>query len=272
MTLSSTDLNGLEVLVATPPKGVAKRANPLVFIHGAYTGAWCWEESFLPYFARLGYACHAPSLAGHGGSGERNRLPHYSLDDYVENVFAVTRQLDAAPILIGHSMGGMVAQKYLEKEAAAAVLLLCSVPPQGLLGSAMGLAWSKPGLLVDLNRMMNGVRPDIESIRQALFWQPIDPVRLQRYAALAQPESHRAIWDMTFFNLPRRSQMKEVPMRVMGAQNDMLIPPPLVRMTADTYGVEAHILPDAGHGLMLEPGWQKAADEIAGWLDTLALD
>ena len=59
---------------------------PLLFVHGAWHGAWCWDEYFLDYFARLGYECIAPSLRGHGGSPGVAKMNLYRIADYVEDV------------------------------------------------------------------------------------------------------------------------------------------------------------------------------------------
>lgn len=256
----------LEVLCSMPEDTAAK-PTPLLFIHGAYTAAWCWEEHFLPYFANHGYACYAVSLSGHGGSRRHAILDSVSLADYVQDIVEVVEALPDTPVLIGHSMGGMVVQKYLEKAAVPAAALLCSVPPQGLLGSAFGLMMSRPSLMSDLNRIMGGGQPDPASLREALFHQPVDTGLLMRYYKLCQPESHRAIWDMSLFNLPNTTRMHKPPLLVMGAEHDHLIPPSQVRMTALTYGVEAEILPGMGHGIMLEADWESAARRIAEWLD-----
>lgn len=266
--MNNTRFGELEVIVRTPAER-PRFETPLLFIHGAYTAAWCWEETFLDYFAALGFSCYAVSLSGHGRSRTRSELDHYSLQDYVNDVHEVASALGTPPALIGHSMGGMVVQKYLEQHraiATPAAVLLCSVPPQGLIGSAVGLMLSQPTLLSDLNRIMGGGQPDLNTVREALFHQPIDTAVLRRYASLAQPESHRAIWDMTWFNLPIPALMRRVPMLVMGAEHDRLIPPALVRMTAATYGQPAHILPGLGHGLMLEHDWKRPADMMAEWL------
>ncbi|NMG04416.1 alpha/beta hydrolase [Azoarcus taiwanensis] len=259
----------LEVIARGPTDGPG-RGTPLLFVHGAYTAAWCWDEHFLPYFAGLGYNCYAVSLSGHGGSRKTGYLDGFSLADYVNDVAEAVQNLPAPPVLIGHSMGGMVVQKYLEGADAPAAVLLCSVPPQGLMGSALGLMMSKPGLLNDLNRILGGGQPHPESLREALFHQPIDADILLRYYHRCQPESHRAIWDMTLFNLPHTARMNRPPLLVVGAEHDHLIPPAQVRMTGVTYDVDPVILPGMGHGVMLEAGWRLAADTIADWLaDTL---
>ncbi|PKO55358.1 MAG: alpha/beta hydrolase, partial [Betaproteobacteria bacterium HGW-Betaproteobacteria-21] len=143
---------------------------------------------------------------------------------------------------------------------------LSSVPPQGLMGSALGLMFTKPHLLTDLNRIMGGGEAQLDSLREALFHQPLDDERLRRYYKLSQPESHRAIWDMTLFNLPQPSRMSNVPMLILGTSHDQLIPPDQVRMTASTYGLSAEIFDDLGHGMMLENGWERVATRIADWL------
>ncbi len=266
--MNASRFGELEV-IARMPHGEPRYATPLLFIHGAYTAAWCWEETFLDYFAGLGFACYAVSLSGHGQSRRKGQLDQFSLEDYVADVDEVARNLPRAPALIGHSMGGMVVQKYLEKHPSAgtpAAVLLCSVPPHGLLGAAFGLMLRKPSLLIDLNRIMGGGQPDLQTVREALFHQPIDTDVLRRYASLAQPESHRAIWDMTLFNLPVPALMKLPPLLIMGAEHDRLIPPALVHLTALSYHQHAHIIPGLGHGVMLERDWKRAAEPIAHWL------
>ncbi|MCK2088355.1 alpha/beta hydrolase [Thauera aromatica] len=263
--MNSTRFGELEVLCRAPQQPT--HASPLLFVHGAYVSAWCWDEHFLPWFAARGWTSYALSLSGHGGSRRRDHLDTYSIDDYVRDVAEVAARLPAPPVLVGHSMGGMVVQKYLEQYDAPAAVLMSSVPPQGLMGSAFGLMLKRPALLADLNRIMTGSEIDLDRLREALFHQPVAPADLRRYYRLSQPESHRAIWDMSLFNLPHPMRMHQVPMLILGAAHDALIPPDQVRMTAVTYGRQAEIFPDLGHGLMLERGWEKVAIHIDRWLD-----
>jgi non-heme chloroperoxidase len=258
---------GLEVISHAARRPA--RSTPLLFVHGAYTAAWCWEEHFLPWFAARGYEAHAVSLSGHGKSRGRDRLDSLSIDDYVADVVETIATMRAPPVLIGHSMGGFVVQKYLERHTAPGAALLCAVPPQGLMSSAFGLMFGKPGLIRDLNRLMGGGRVGVETLRDALFAQSIDDDDLQRFVRFSQPESHRAIWDMTLFNLPSPARLKGTPLLVLGAELDHLIPASLVEMTAHTYGVTARIFPGMGHGMMLERDWQLPAQRIYEWLEEL---
>ena len=262
----------LEVVTRTPAR--LKHKTPLLFIHGAFTGAWCWEEHFLSFFAEAGYAAHALSLSGHGSSRGREKLDTLSIADYVDDVREVVEQLSAPPVLIGHSMGGFVVQKYLEQHAAPAAVLMCTVPPQGMMGVAFNALFARPALLSNLNDMMAGGQASYESLREALFAQEVTQDDLKRFYHLAQPESHRAIWDMTLFNLPSASRIVEnlasiaarPRLLVIGAEHDHLMPASTAQMTARTYGVEAEIFPGMGHGLMLERDWRIVAARILAWM------
>jgi non-heme chloroperoxidase len=259
----------LEVL-SCAPKSKA-HSTPLLFIHGAYAGAWCWAENFLPYFAEAGYASHAVSLRGHGGSIGRDVLDTLSIDDYVRDARAVAATLPQLPVLIGHSMGGMVVQKFLEQSPVPAAVLMASVPPHGLMTSAFGLAFNNPGMMRDLNRLLGGGPVALDTLRDAMFAQPVSGERLRAYCRLMQPESHRAIWDMTLFNLPLVHRMHRPPMLVLGAEHDQLIPAPQVALTASTYGVNAKIFSGFGHGMMLERDWNKIAKHMHLWLTRLGI-
>ena len=68
-----------------PAQGQA-HLTPLLFIHGKWHGAWCWQEHFLPYFAGKGYECAALSLRGHGNSEGRERIGWHTIADYVADV------------------------------------------------------------------------------------------------------------------------------------------------------------------------------------------
>jgi pimeloyl-ACP methyl ester carboxylesterase len=260
-------------LLSCPAQNTRPGRPPLLFLHGAYTAAWCWQEHFLPFFAAAGFDSHALSFSGHGGSRRRDHLDSYSIDDYTRDVVAAVSRLPAPPVLIGHSMGGFVVQKYLERHPAPAAVLMCAVPPQGLATSAFGLLFNQPNLFSDLNRLMNGGPVALDSLRDALFAQPVSTEDLARYYRMAQPESHRAIWDMMLFNLPHPAQvLAHLPqgkdsLRVVGAALDAIIPASLVDMTARSYGVSATLYAGMGHGLMLERDWPRVAQDIIDWLE-----
>jgi non-heme chloroperoxidase len=256
----------LEVMECHPESGEV-RETPIVFIHGAYVAAWCWEDYFLPYFASRGYRTYAVSLRGHGASGARERLPWISLQEYVADVEWLVEQLDTVPILVGHSMGGMVVQKYLETHRVPAAVLMASAPPEGLLFAAWWLVLSNPLLFWELNLLaMSGpYLSSVDGVRRAIFSGDIPRGRVAGYMRRAQQESLRAIVDMSWLNLPRRNARIKSPMLVMGGEDDALIPVPAVESTARAYGVRAEIFPGTGHAMMLDEHWRPVAERIGGW-------
>lgn len=260
-------VDGLEVFSALPEQASDKPT--LLFIHGAFAGAWMWTETFMPYFAQAGYPCHALSLRGHGGSKGYEQISWHSIADYVDDVKTVVDWLGAAPCLIGHSMGGFVVQKYLEHRPAPGVALLCSVPPQGLIASQFHLLLQKPQLFLEINRIMSGENTDVTTLREALFAGEVDSEMLDGWLNRMQAESHRAIWDMSMFNLPSVFAMHHPPMLVLGAAQDVLVPAFLVQSTAHTYGQTAHIFRNMGHAVTHEKDWPLVAATLQDWLDKL---
>lgn len=259
----------LEILSCEPQQ--RRDAPPLLFVHGAFAGAWTWDEHFLPYFAAQGYSAHALSLRGHGGSEGHAHIDWLSVHDYVDDVAAAIADLGAAPVLVGHSMGGFVVQKYLERHRVPAAVLMCSVPPQGLVAAQFALLCDKPGLMIEINRLLGGGEVALNVLREALFAQEVSDDTLRRYYRLMQPESQRAIWDMSMFGLPNLRRMHRPPLLVLGAEKDALIPPFLVQATARTYEVPDRIFRGMGHGLMLEKDWEHVAETIRDWLATVPL-
>ncbi len=247
----------------------AGNRRPLLFVHGAYAGAWCWDEHFMPFLAELGHDCHALSLRGHGESGGRESVHAHSLADYVNDLRRIVETLPVEPVLVGHSMGGMVIQKYLEDHAAAAAILMAPVPPSGLGGSVFRLMTSEPMLFGQISLFNLGGKElaDMNTAARAVFSAGLDSARLQRYAERMQTESQRALFDMTFGALPQRWRMNVPPMLVMGADDDALFSPEMMQSTAEAYRADLVMIPDMAHAMMLEPHWRRAADLLASWLE-----
>lgn len=261
-------IDGLE-LFSCAPAGKARHSPPLLFIHGAFAGAWMWTETFMPYLAEAGYTSHAISLRGHGGSAGHEHIDGYAIADYVDDVAAIVDHLGGEAILIGHSMGGFVVQKYLERHPAPAVALVCSVPPQGLVAAQFHLLLQKPELFMEINSILEGRYTDIEAVHDALFAQEVSDDLLRTWLRRMQPESHRAIWDMSMFSLPNLLFMHRPPMLILGAEKDLLVPAFLVQATAQTYGLHAHIFHCMGHAVTHEKDWPLVAATLHDWLASL---
>ncbi len=265
--ITTQQLAGIELFSCLPSR--RSQRPPVLFIHGAFAGGWMWTDTFMPFLADAGYACHALSLRGHGGSDGREHIDWHSISDYVYDVRQVVDWLGEPPVIVGHSMGGFIVQKYLEKYEAAGAGLLCSVPPQGLIAAQFHPLFQKPQLFLEINRIMGGEYTDTTTLQEALFADQVDHKMLAAWLTRMQAESHRAIWDMSMFNLPNLQRMHRPPMLVVGAEHDVLVPAFLVQTTAQNYGLQAHILRGMGHAITHEKEWPHAAAILQQWLDTL---
>jgi non-heme chloroperoxidase len=261
-------INGLELYSCVPARPSGRP--PLLFIHGAFAGGWMWADTFMPFLSAAGYPCHALSLRGHAGSDGRDHIHWHSIADYVDDVTRVIAHIGSPPVLIGHSMGGFIVQKFLERHAVPGAVLLCSVPPQGLIAAQFHLLLQKPHLFMDINRIMSGDMADVRILREALFAGEVDDGRLEAWLGHMQQESHRALWDMSMFNLPVLHAMNRPPMLILGAEHDVLVPAFLVQATGHSYGLPTHIFRGMGHAVTHEQGWETVAGNIGAWLDTLA--
>lgn len=249
------------------PRGEAHPV-PLLFVHGAWHAAWCWHDHFLDFFANNGYRAVAVSLRGHGASTLSQPLSRCSIADYVDDVAAVADAMLTRPVLIGHSMGGFVVQKYLESRAAPAGVLLASVPPGGAIRT-VGKAIQRHPWLTARGMVTGRTVRNVNTPRLARehFFSAGTPEQVViAGAARLQEESARALFlGLMFRELPR-PQRVTAPMLVLGAQNDDLILAKDVHATARAYGTDAEFFPDMGHDMMLEPGWYAVAARIDSWL------
>lgn len=255
----------LELRKKSPKHGGYK--TPLLFVHGAWHGAWCWDEYYLDWFARQGYAAHALSLRGHGHSEGADKLRWSSLDDFVADVAQVAGGLDEAPVVIGHSMGGLVVQKYLAAHAVPAAVLLASVPPQGILSATLKMARRHPLLFAKANSSLSlyPLVSTAELARELFFSSTMPKADVQRYAEQLGDESYRAFLDMLGLSLPRPRRLG-APLLVLGGIEDAIFTIEQVRATARAYHTEAELFSGMAHDMMLEPGWKKVAQRIVKFL------
>lgn len=257
----------LEVITKEPAS--TAHPVPILLVHGMYHGAWCWKDNFLPYFAQNGYVSHAVNLRGHGGSEGREKLKWTSLADYVDDVVHAVDMLDRPPILVGHSMGGLIVQKYLESHQAPAAVLLASASPEGIRQGIVRtlrvvrrypVATLKARLTLSLLPIVNE-----PSRFQTLFLsEDIPEEKLNEYFSHVQDDSLRAVTE-TIYGKVQTERIK-TPILVLGAANDFLVSRKEIKVTAQVYNAQVEIFPNMAHDMMLEKGWQAVADRILDWL------
>ena len=247
------------------------RANdkpPLLFVHGGYCDAWCWDRYFLPWFAARGYAAHALSLRGHGASGGRETLFVAGVEDYATDVERVAAELPSPPVLIGHSMGASVVEHLLVKRPVRAAALLAPVPPAGLGPVAGRMLALQPEYLVNLQRLdAPHLAGDVlAALRPLYFSDDVAPEVLAEAMFHITAESPRAILDLTLRWHSNRAGVEITPF-VLAAAGDRVATAADARATADLYGTEAAIVPGLAHMMMLERRWETAAERLLRWLE-----
>ena len=212
------------------------------------------------------------SLRGHGASPTSKPVPSVSIADYVDDVRSVTDHLPAAPVLIGHSLGGFVVQKYLESQQAPVAVLLASAPPHGLCRFMLRSARRHPWLMAKATVTGNSVQMinTPARAREAFFSADAAEADIARWASRFQEESPRALLDTMLVHRVKPQRIS-TPLLVLGAGLDRLVTTKEVHATARAYRTEAEIFAGMGHDMMLEPGWSAVAERIRTWLASRGL-
>jgi pimeloyl-ACP methyl ester carboxylesterase len=256
----------LEVISRLPSR--PRPAPPILFVHGAWHGAWCWDEFFLDHFAARGYAAHALSFRAHGESEGRGGLHRCRIRHYVEDVAAVAAALPSRPILVGHSMGGFVVQKFLETQSAPAAFLLASIPPNGARSTYARLMRNRPLDVLRANATLSlwPFISDPERAQRLLFSASALRGDVARRHRLLQDESMLSALDCLALERVAANQVRS-PIHVMGAADDAIVTGYELKATARAYGVEPEVFDDIAHDMMLDPNWAIVADSMIRKLD-----
>lgn len=238
---------------------------PILFVHGVSHGAWCWEEHFAPFFRQQGYECHSLNLEGHEVPGSKKNINHISLHDYVRNVEEAVAELNRPPILVGHSMGGLIVQKYIENASCAKAILLAPIPPAGTWKASLRFVYHYPAALMDLLGL-NLYAAFYKNARALMYSEDMDIELLEKYKEKMCAESFKAYLQTLFPGIKMRKQ-REIPMLVIGGGKDDIFTVKEVEETGRFYGAETFIFEDMAHNLMLEKGHEEVANYMLTWLE-----
>jgi pimeloyl-ACP methyl ester carboxylesterase len=248
---------------------------PIVMIHGAFAGGWCFEN-LAGALGRQGWHCHTPNLRYHEMGPTRlpdPRLATTSIADYAADMAGYISGLDEKPVILGHSMGGIIAQQLAAKGLARALVLLASVAPWGILPSSdeeRAVATGLMGAGAFWARALNPVLAVAEKDSLA----NLDPAAQRQVFDRLGPESGRALFELFFWMFDKHratdvdASSVTCPVLVVAGAADKVISPMTAERIADLYGGRAafHVLPGQGHFLMLEAGWEELARHCTSWL------
>ena len=245
-----------------PARG-GTRAYPLLLVHGMNGGSW-YLENYLKAAATAGWDAWAVNLRGHWGSRPVPDLGRVSVLDYVEDVRDCLRALGPA-VVLGHSMGGLVAQKIAEEGAVTAAVFLASAPPRGILV----LRWGVLSRMWRYAPAILGSRPfqPRPEDAAALIANGLSRETQERLYPRLVPESGLAARELALGSVNVDARRVRCPTLVVGAERDAITPAAVQRKIAAKYG--AAYLEAAGHAhmLMLEEGWESPFKAILAWLD-----
>ena len=269
--LDTINVGNLTLASAQPRPGTHARP-PMLFIPGYFASAWVYE-SYLPFFADRGYAGFALNLRGREGSAlpSGTVLGRVSMNDFIDDARQAARWLTerlSRPIVVGHSMGGLIAQKLGEEGLARALVLLSSAPPRGI--SVMS------GKV--LRRQLRHLPALLRSKRVVPRWSDMRELVLNRLpedeqqAAFARfvSDSGRAGREMSLGSVKvdaERVRANGCPVLVVTSDDDRFIPPRIAQRIAQRYRAPVYMARGHGHLMLQEPGWSEPASFIASWLE-----
>jgi hypothetical protein len=204
----------------------------LLLVHGAWHGAWCWEDHLVPRLRAAGHSVTATDLRHHGAQ-ERKGLRRSRIRDYVADLDAAARALPAPLVVVGHSMGGLVVQRWLIDNRPAGAVLVAPIPVHGAIPATLRVARRHPATFARVNATAN-MAPLVrtEALVRELFLAPDTPDDVvQRCHQRVGNESYLAYVEM--LGLVRaRPKSVSTPMLVLGAEGDGIFSPREMEKTA----------------------------------------
>jgi pimeloyl-ACP methyl ester carboxylesterase len=255
-------IGGLTLVAARPAR---ETGAPLLFVHGLFAASWMFEH-WTPFFAERGRAVFALDLRGHGPSDRVVDRGRVSLEDHIDDVRRVTEALGRV-VIVGHSMGALIAQKLAESGAVDAAVLVSPAPPRGIALISLRLIARQvkyvPALLG--SREIRVGRADAD----AIIFNRLPPEERPALYSQLEPDSGRAGRQIMLGAVAVNERRVRCPVLVLAGDADRFVPLRVARRVAAKYDATLRVLPGRGHLIMQEPGWAEAAGEIERWLANL---
>ncbi|MFC8616046.1 alpha/beta hydrolase [Micromonospora purpureochromogenes] len=257
-------------------------ATRVLFVHGLWIHARAWDP-WLDLFRSAGFEAEAPGWPGDGETvtqtrQQPQRVAGYGVREIADHFTRIAR-LGEPPIVIGHSFGGLIAQKLLASGAAQAAVAIDPAPIKGVKALPFAQVWSA---LPVLRRKANRDRAVMLSRRQfryrfgnAISREESD----QLYDRWAIPGPGRPIFDLTAAKKDPTSPIEvdlddrnRGRLLVIGGGRDHTIPEVVARQAAELYrpggNTEYRKFDDRGHSLVFDSGWREVAQPVLDWVRT----
>jgi len=248
----------------------------IVMIHGMWCCGWHWNN-YEAFFSARGYTCYSPTLRYHNTGPKappHPKLGFTSLLDYAQDIENQVLKLDQKPIIMGHSMGGLIAQIIGSRGRAKALVLLAPASPGGINPIKLTVIKSFWKFLADLEFWKKPLSLSFETAVYAAF----NLLPLEEQKAIYERcgyESGRAAAEIGFWMFDPKGASKvdestvTCPVLVISGTEDRMTPPSVVRKVAKKYkGSTYKEFKNHAHWMIGEPGWEKVAEFIANWLSS----
>ncbi|HZZ56708.1 MAG TPA: alpha/beta hydrolase [Opitutaceae bacterium] len=252
-------------------------SNHILFIHGMFLNPKSWEP-WIHRFETRDFSCSAPAWPLHEGDPRalRSHVPeglgHLKLQDVVDRYVAELRNLDEPPILIGHSMGGLVVQILAAQGLASMGVCIASVAPNDLISADWGLFTN----VLSIINPLAGQSPcemTPESFHDNFCNTMTHAQAVEAFDEFAVHESRQVMRDSLRRIAHIDLDKPHVPLLFLSGEKDVIIPTSLVAKNADHYTDPGSVtarkeFPGRGHFLCGQPGWEDVADYVHAWILT----
>ena len=252
---------------------MSQPSQPLVFVHGAFCGGWAFDAFRAPFEA-AGYKTHAPDLPFHEAGADQTGLALAGVRQFAKAVAEYCRALPAPPVLIGHSLGGLVAQMAATRIETAGLVLLAPSAPWGVLPTTLEEHGSNFGLTLLGDYWNRPVQPDYTVARHTTL-DRLDSAAARATFARFVPESGRAVMEiMQWWLDPTMATAAPTyriasPVLAIAGGSDMVNPASTVRRIANRFPPAQsafHEFSGMSHWLIEEPGWEDVAQLAIAWM------
>ncbi len=247
-----------------------KNKSPVVFIHGLWSTPEIWL-TFRDFYRDRGYTVHTPQLRHHEfHTANLQSLSETSMADYLNDLTEFINRLDQKPILIGHSMGALLALQLASKGLAEQAILLSPLAPAGYFGLHFHTLKSLANIFRHWGFWRQAIKLSSKDANFAVLNQLPDEARPTLYQEMVH-ESGRALSEVFFwfFDRNRTTKVKKsIPCRVlvMAGRHDHISPATVCRNVARDYGADYMLLENHGHWLPTETGRERIAEQSEIWL------
>jgi non-heme chloroperoxidase len=224
---------------------------PAVFVHGLWLHASSWDP-WLEVFQEAGYAPTAPGWPGDSDTVEQARqdpskVAGKGIDDVVDHYARIIRGLEAPPVIIGHSFGGLIAQRLLGQDLAAAAVAIDAAPIKGVLNLPISaLKVASIALRKPANRNL-AVSLTAEQFRYGFGNALTEQESAELYDRWTVPSPGKPLFEAALANFTPRSPAKvntgnktRGPLLLTAGGQDHTVPPAITTSTRKLYHKPAH--------------------------------